>query len=224
MDANRDFIQTLNQYYDGELDCNSIIIPNSFGIRKVDSNEIIAKIGNKEFRTTTKICMNFTLIGDYVWNCLAQRRKYLDYAIVGYIANSIKFNSNIVRINADIIKGIVGAELSNRNYQESMADLKRYSIIRDISVRGMFEVNPLAIFKGNIYQLINIWEEKHIKGYFDDGDKVILDKFAVVKDKMGEDVRVILNRKYYKEEKSKKEKVNMDKLKGLTFDFSKKVK
>lgn len=38
MDTNRAFIKTLNDYYDGNNDCNSIIIPNTFGIRKVDCN------------------------------------------------------------------------------------------------------------------------------------------------------------------------------------------
>ena len=68
--------------------------------------------------------MNFSLIGNYIWNCLSMRRKYLNYAIIGYIANAIKYNSNIIRIHLDTISCIVGAELNNRMYQECLADLK----------------------------------------------------------------------------------------------------
>ena len=59
MDTNRAFIKTLNDYYDGNNDCNSIIIPNTFGIRKVDCDLIIGKIDNKEIRITEKILYEF---------------------------------------------------------------------------------------------------------------------------------------------------------------------
>lgn len=200
MDANKTFVQSLNQYYDGDLECKSIIIPNSFGIRKVDCDTLIGKIDNKEIRITEKICMDYSLIGNYIWNCFSTKRKYLNYALIGYIANAIRFNSNIIRINIDILRGVVGSELSTRDYLNTISSFKKYSIIKDLNVRGMYEINPLAVFKGSIFKLINIAEEYGIKGYFDNGDKVILDKYAVIKDKAGKDVRVILNKKYYKDD------------------------
>lgn len=224
MDTNRAFIKTLNDYYDGNNDCNSIIIPNTFGIRKVDCDLIIGKIDNKEIRITEKICMNFSLIGNYIWNCLSMRRKYLNYAIIGYIANAIKYNSNIIRIHLDTISCIVGAELNNRMYQECLADLKRYSIIKNTSVRGMYEVNPLAVFKGSVFKLLDIAEEYGIKGFVDDGDKVILDKFAITEDKEGKKVKVILNGKYHnksnKDNKDNKEvkQINCD---NIRYSFDK---
>lgn len=44
MDANRVFVQDLNKYYDGDLDCKSIIVPTSFGLRKVDCDIVVGKI------------------------------------------------------------------------------------------------------------------------------------------------------------------------------------
>lgn len=220
MEANKVFVKDLNDYYDGNNDCNSIIIPNTFGIRKVDCDLIIGKIDNKEIRITEKICMNFSLIGNYIWNCLSMRRKYLNYAIIGYIANAIKYNSNIIRITPDTVKCIVNAEVSNRTYQEAIADLKRCFVIKNTSVRGMYEVNPLAVFKGSVFKLLDIAEEYGIKGFVDDGDKVILDKFAITEDKEGKKVKVILNGKYHnKSNKDNKEvkQINCDNIR-YSFD------
>lgn len=202
MDANRVFVQDLNKYYDGDLDCKSIIVPTSFGLRKVDCDIVVGKIDNKEIRITEKICMDYTMVGNYVWSSLASKRSYLPYAIVGYIANAIKYNSNVIRINPDIIKGIVCAEIDNRTYLNAIAHLKRINVIKPIDARSMYEVNPLAVFKGSIYKFINIAEQYGIVGYVDDGNKILLDKFGVVEHKT-DNVKVILNKKYYKDAPSR---------------------
>lgn len=202
MDANRVFVQDLNKYYDGDLDCKSIIVPTSFGLRKVDCDIVVGKIDNKEIKITEKICMDYTMVGNYVWNSLASKRSYLPYAIVGYIANAIKYNSNVIRINPDIIKGIVCAEIDNRTYPNAIAYLKQINVIKPLDVRSMYEVNPLAVFKGSIYKFINIAEQYGIVGYVDDGNKILLDKFGVVEHKT-DNVKVILNKKYYKDAPSR---------------------
>ncbi len=216
MDANKVFIQDLNKYYDGDLDCKSIIVPNSFGIRKVDCDVVIGKIDNKEIKITEKVCMDYTMVGNYVWNCLSSKRSYLPYAIVGYIANAIRYNSNIIRINPDIIKGIVCSEIDNRTYLNAVAHLKRINVIKSLDARGMYEVNPLAIFKGSIYKFVNIAEQYGIIGYVDDGNKVLLDKFGVVGHK-NDEVKVILNKKYYKDAPSR---IVTDKVIDAQYNFS----
>lgn len=219
MDSNKVFVKTLNDYYDGVYDCNSIIIPNTFGIKKVEGNTVVGKVYGKEVKVTEKLCVNFNLIGNYVWQCLSQERKYLPYAIVGYISTAIKYNTNIIRVNQDIIKGIVGSSISLRTYLEAMSTLKRYNIIKDTKIRSIYEVNPLAIFKGSVMYFMDICEKNNINKFYYDGDKIVFDRFAVLsgnyKDKTNEKVTIIEN---------KKEVKGNDKLSGLTFDFSKRVK
>lgn len=84
----------------------------------------------------------------------------------------------------------------------------------------MYEVNPLAVFKGSVFKLLDIAEEYGIKGFVDDGDKVIIDKFAITEDKEGKKVKVILNGKYHnKSNKDNKEvkQINCDNIR-YSFD------
>lgn len=127
----------------------------------------------------------------------------------------------IIRITSDIVKCIVNAEISNRTYQEAIADLKRCFVIKNTSVRSMYEVNPLAVFKGSVFKLIDIAEEYGIKGFVDDGDKVILDKFAITEDKEGKKVKVILNGKYHNKDNKDNKEVKQINCDNIRYSFDK---
>lgn len=209
MDASRQFSKELYDFCEGNLECKSIIIPNSFSIKRISSSTAVAKYDNKEIIVTEKICNNYTMIGNIIWSNLANRRKYLDYAIVGYIANAINFNTNVIRLDINIIKSLVCKEINARTYMDSIVTLKELNIIKSTNVRGVFAVNPIMIFKGSIFKLLDIIDTYDITANSVTEDKVNIDKFAIAKDVKATNIKVIYNKKYYKE--------------GLGFNFTKKI-
>ena len=209
------FIQEINSYLDGDKECNGVIVPNKFNIYKSECNNVIAKMGNKSIVLTEKILQDFTIVGSYVWDVLASQRKYLYYSIIGYIAQNIKYNSNIIRLTPERLRGYIGSEIANRDYYNAINYLKNYSIIADCDIKGCFTVNPIAIFKGSIYKFVELCEDNGMsEAHINNKDTLLIDKALVIKDKMASKVEILLNKKYYKEVNIRKE---------LSYSFDKRI-
>lgn len=230
MDSKRVFKDVLNDYLEGNVKSNGIIVPNNFNIYRTPSNDIISKIGNKSIVVTEKILQDFTIIGTYVWNSLKVKRNYLPYAIVGYVAQTIKYNTNIVKISVERLRGYLNSEISLRDYYSAMSYLKNISIIGDCDIKNCFVVNPIAIYKGNIYKYVDICETNGLSARMvDEKDRLIIDKIAVIKDKYGNDIDIILNRANYKESikeieakaKERREEIDEGVNKRMSFSFAK---
>lgn len=63
-------------------------------------------------------------------------------------------------------------------------------------------------------------EEYGIKGFVDDGDKVILDKFAITEDKEGKKVKVILNGKYHNKDNKDNKEVKQINCDNIRYSFN----
>lgn len=211
MANDRVFVQDINNYLEDDKSCNGIIIPNQFNLYKSETNKVIGKFGNKSLIITEQILQDFTIVGKYVWEVLSNNRKLANYDIIGYIAKHIKYNSNIIKLNSERLRGYTGVELSNRDYTTAIATLKRYNIIGDCNIKGCFAVNPIAIFKGSIYKFVELYEENKMDCYINEDNKVIVDKAIIIKDKKCSKFDIIYNREYHK---------NIDKLNTLTYKFA----
>lgn len=193
MTKQEEFKQTLNSNIDED---KAIVLPNPFNIRKEDCNKIIAKLDNKSIVVTEKILQDYTIIGNYVWDCLSSINKCLTYSIVGYIAQNIKFNSNAIKINIERLRGYTKREIDRRVYSSAMNVLLNFHIIKESEVKYIYNVNPLAIFKGNIYKFIEMCETYGLNTTINVNEKTCIDKFLVLKDKLAKDVQVVINRAY----------------------------
>lgn len=192
------FNKNLIDYLDDIKSSKGIIVPNKFNIYKTDCNKLVSKLGNKSIIISNIIHRDFTTIGNYVWGILSKERKYLLYAIVGYIAQSIKFNSNIIRITPERIKGYVLSEINNRDFYNAINFLKAYNVIGDCKIKSCYVVNPIAIYKGDIYKFVEVCEQAgFVEAIKDNDDKLIIDKYAIIKDTFLKDIEVVLNKTYY---------------------------
>lgn len=230
MDSAKVFKQTVNDYLEGNIKSNGIIVPNNFNIYKTQTNDIISKIGNKSIVVTEKILQDFTIVGNYVWNTLKLKRSYLSYAMIGYIAQTIHYNSNIIKLSIERMRGYLNTEIGNRDYYTTISYLRNMNIIGDCDIKGCFVVNPIAVYKGNIYKYVDICETNGLSARMvDEKDRLIIDKIAVIKDKYGNDIDIILNRANYKESikeieakaKERREEIDESVNKRMSFSFAK---
>lgn len=217
MDINKDFEDSILDYLDDNKQSNGIIVSNRFPIYKNDCNKLVSKMGNKSLIITESILRDFTIIGNYVWDCLKGNKKYLYYATIGYIAQNIKYNSNIIRLSPDRLRGYLGIEIANRDYYTMISFFKSFSIIADCEIKQCFTINPIAIYKGDIYKFVELCEANGLQeSVVNNKDKLLIDKAVIIKDKLINNIEVLYNNKYYKNIMPiKKEKS----LKG-TVDFS----
>lgn len=200
MIKDKDFKEVIINALEDNNKVAGVIVPNKFPLYKNECNKIISKMGNKTIVITESILQDFTIIGKYVWAALKSNRKLINYGIVSYIAENIKFNSNIIRLNQERIRGYLSTEICNRDYYNAISFLESFSIISKCDISGCYTVNPIAIYKGNIYQFVDISESNEIQAHYsDNNDKLLIDKAVILKDKYATKTEVILNKKYYKD-------------------------
>lgn len=191
------FSKELKDYLEDVKTCNGIIIPNKFNLYRKDNNKVIGKIGNMTVVQTEQIIREYAIIGKYVLSALSKLQKFLPYAIVSYIAETIKFNSNIIKISPDIIRGYTCISgLNARTYSQAMSILMNYSVIAETSIKHVYAVNPIAIYKGVIFKFLEINDEHKLSDCIIEDDKLIIDKAVIVKDKKGLNTELIRNAKY----------------------------
>ena len=189
---NRDNIRSsVSEVLDSDI-IKSVVAPMPFNLELISDGSIRGKIGDtglKCFRDN-KIKVQFAIVSLELMDLLPILNKY-EHSIIGYIARNIKYNSNLIKFNIETIKGYSKASLSNKTmYSEAINNLCNLGIIARSEFNGMFNVNPLAILKGNIFAFY----DDYIKNIRDTGyevkalGKTIIDRVAV-KDK---DDRVII--------------------------------
>lgn len=189
---NRDNIRSsVSEVLDSDI-IKSVVAPMPFNLELIPDGSIRGKIGDiglKCFRDD-KIKVQFAIVSLELMDLLPILNKY-ERSIIGYIARNIKYNSNLIKFNIKTIKGCSKASLSNKTmYSKAINNLCNLGIIARSEFNGMFNVNPLAILKGNIFAFY----DDYIKNIRDTGyevkasGKTIIGRVAV-KDK---DDRVII--------------------------------
>lgn len=169
----------------------SVVVPMPFNLELLPDGSIRGKIGDTELKCfRDKIKVQFAIVSLELMDLLPILNKY-EHSIISYIARNIKYNSNLIKFNIEIIRGYSKVRLSNRTmYCEAINNLCNLGIIARSEFNGMFNVNPLAILKGNIFAFY----DDYIKNIRDTGyevkalGKTIIDRVAI-KDK---DNRVII--------------------------------
>ena len=160
---------------------NSIIVPMPFQLEVCNNIKYLGRINNLSLSRESEVIRSFSTISDPVLRLLPQLNKY-GVAIVTYIALTIKYNSNIIKFNIENIKGYMQSDISNRlPYFDALNILIDYNIIAKTNIQGVYNVNPLAILKGNINTFYNYYttirnagKEIRLDG------KTIIDKAAII--------------------------------------------
>lgn len=88
------------------------------------------------------------------------------------------------------------------------------------SINHTFYKPTIKDLKRSVFKLLDIAEEYGIKGFVDDGDKVILDKFAITEDKEGKKVKVILNGKYHNKDNKDNKEVKQINCDNIRYSFN----
>lgn len=191
------YTKYVNEVFDGEVQLSGFIAPNVFPIEFSVKLKKYKEDIDGEYYKKVFIERNFSVIGADIWNMLAPYNKHIPYVIVGYIANCINYNSNLIRITHDLVRSIVHKNISARDLINSINLLEEKNIIRRTDKRSIYTVNPIMIFKGNI----NILAEVVYTGKFNspiiENDKLIIDKICTFEDKDCKTPIVIKNTKYH---------------------------
>lgn len=120
----------------------------------------------------------------------------LDLIILVLIILIEIFNSNVIYISHDLIKGYGLVKPNYRDYYNAIAYLEDENIIKRTNIRNIYVVNPIYIFRGDVNKLINIINEAKLIKTFDDKDRLIVDKFVLFKNDTDKGI-VIANKDLY---------------------------
>lgn len=207
MDAERKFKDEVNYYLDNEDKCEGIIFPSKFELNTRPCNSIITKSGNIGVVKLEQIYRDFVNISVNLWNMFNREDSIYVYRMIAYINTRIKFNSNVVRITKDMFDGFICKESNKRGYITAINKLLNYSVIsRNTAYRDQFVVNPLYIFKGNIYTYKELCDKyQMLATTTDNKGRIIPDKVLIIKDIKEKEVELIINKKYIKPNKVEKE-------------------
>lgn len=207
MDAERKFKDGVNYYLDNEDKCEGIIFPSKFELNTRPCNSIITKSGNIGVVKLEQIYRDFVNVSVNLWNMFNREDSIYVYRMIAYINTRIKFNTNVVRITKDMFDGFICKESNKRGYITAINKLLDYSVIsRNTAYRDQFVVNPLYIFKGNIYTYKELCDKYQMLATTTDSKgRIIPDKVLIIKDIKEKEVELIINKKYIKPNKVKKE-------------------
>lgn len=183
---NRDNIRSsVSEVLDSSV-IKSVVAPMPFNLELIPDGSIRGRIGDTglKYSRDNKINMQFSILSIELLNLLPSFNKY-ELSIISYISTKVKYNSNLIKFNIDIIRGHGGLNLSNRvMYSDAINHLCNIGVIARSEFNGMYNVNPLVILRGNIFTFY----DDYIKNIREQGyeikalGKTIIDRVAV-KDK-----------------------------------------
>lgn len=174
-----------------------LVVANPFSYNKSTRTGIVAEFDNGyHLSKEVGIKRNFVTIGMRVWDIIRKNRYAVIISFIGYIAENIKFNSNVIYISHDLIKGYGLVKPNYRDYYNAIAYLEDENIIKRTNIRNIYVVNPIYIFRGDVNKLINIISEAKLIKTFDDKDRLIVDKFVLFKNDTDKGI-VIANKDLY---------------------------
>ena len=89
-----------------EFEKQRLVVANPFSYNKSTRTGIVAEFDNGyHLSKEVGIKRNFITIGMRVWDIIRKNRYAVIISFIGYIAENIKFNSNVIYISHDLIKG-----------------------------------------------------------------------------------------------------------------------
>lgn len=180
-----------------EFEKQRLVVANPFSYNKSARSGIIAEFDNGyTISKEISVKRNFITIGMRVWDIIRKNRYAVIISFIGYIAENIKFNSNVIYISHDLIKGYGLVKPNYRDYYNAIAYLEDENIIKRTNIRNIYVVNPIYIFRGDVNKLINIINEAKLIKTFDDKDRLIVDKFVLFKNDTDKGI-VIANKDLY---------------------------
>lgn len=223
-------------YIDGETTYNGIIIPNAFPYIVNNTNKVINSFGNKTFTITKKIIRNFVTVDSSIRRDVSLRsnRRFI-YDILSYIITYAKFNTNLIVIRKEYIDFFTNSTMSKRDYLSAIEYFRLKGIIARTNIQSTFAINPIAIYKGDLYKF-DIICKKYIADYpIIKDNKIIVDRVAIIKDKDATDIEVIncnnIAKKAFNDVskrvdfsiklKPKRKAVKQDKIINATYSFKK---
>lgn len=180
-----------------EFEKQRLVVANPFSYNKSTRTGIVAEFDNGyHLSKEVGIKRNFVTIGMRVWDIIRKNRYAVIISFIGYIAENIKFNSNVIYISHDLIKGYGLVKPNYRDYYNAIAYLEDENIIKRTNLQNIYVVNPIYIFRGDVNKLINIISEAKLIKTFDDKDRLIIDKFVLFKNDTDKGI-VIANKDLY---------------------------
>lgn len=180
-----------------EFEKQRLVVANPFSYNKSIRTGIVAEFDNGyHLSKEVGIKRNFVTIGMRVWDIIRKNRYAVIISFIGYIAENIKFNSNVIYISHDLIKGYGLVKPNYRDYYNAIAYLEDENIIKRTNLQNIYVVNPIYIFRGDVNKLINIISEAKLIKTFDDKDRLIVDKFVLFKNDTDKGI-VIANKDLY---------------------------
>ena len=180
-----------------EFEKQRLVVANPFSYNKSTRTGIVAEFDNGyHLSKEVGIKRNFVTIGMRVWDIIRKNRYAVIISFIGYIAENIKFNSNVIYISHDLIKGYGLVKPNRRDYYNAIAYLEDENIIKRTNLQNIYVVNPIYIFRGDVNKLINIISEAKLIKTFDDKDRLIIDKFVLFKNDTDKGI-VIANKDLY---------------------------
>lgn len=180
-----------------EFEKQRLVVANPFSYNKGTRTDIVAEFDN-DYHLSKEVCIkrNVVTIDMRVWDIIRKTRYAVIISFIGYIAENIKFNSNVIYISNDLIKGYGLVKPNYRDYYNAIAYLEDENIIKRTNIRNIYVVNPIYIFRGDVNKLINIISEAKLIKTFDDKDRLIVDKFVLFKNDTDKGI-VIANKDLY---------------------------
>ena len=180
-----------------EFEKQKLVVANPFSYNKSTRTGIVAEFDNSyHLSKEVGIKRNFVTIGMRVWDIIRKNRYAVIISFIGYIAENIKFNSNVIYISHDLIKGYGLVKPNRRDYYNAITYLEDENIIKRTNLQNIYVVNPIYIFRGDVNKLINIISKAKLIKTFDDKDRLIVDKFVLFKNDTDKGI-VIANKDLY---------------------------
>ena len=100
-----------------EFEKQRLVVANPFSYNKSTRTGIVAEFDNGyHLSKEVGIKRNFVTIGMRVWDIIRKNRYAVIISFIGYIAENIKFNSNVIYISHDLIKGYGLVKPNYRDY------------------------------------------------------------------------------------------------------------
>ena len=211
MDAEVKFKRELDEYLKDDSKCQGVVLPTKFGLITQSCNSIIAKSGNIGIVKLEKIYREFVNINVNLWNMFSLEDSINMYRMIAYINTRLRFYTNYVRITKDMFDGFIGKVSNKRSYLDTINKLINRNVIeRTTAYRDIYIVNPVYLFKGNLYIFKELCDKYQMfSSTIDERGRIIVDKALVIKDIKEKEVEVLINKKYIKAGKEKEEKIKM---------------
>lgn len=220
--SERDYDRYINDILNGNIkNIGGFFIPNSFQFDLVDELSKRGSINGLEIYKRIYIKRRFSTISSDIWSSLAIYGKSILYDIVGFVANTIAYDSNVVRIQYDAIRAFTNRNISNRDFIYAISILENKNIIMKSNKRGVYAVNPLMIYKGSIEKFADAISNSSFNKSIIIDNKLCIDKVIVYENKNDVNGVLIKNGKYYKDNRENSI-LNEDLQMRVRIDFSKK--